>query len=58
MLALSQNMLAGMAIMMTVSKGPEAFKERCINNHDGEDENGENFDGDEDDAVRGRPYIT
>ena len=32
---------------MTVNKGPEAFKERCINNHDGDDENGDNFDGDD-----------
>ena len=53
MFALSQNMLARMAIMMTVNKGPEAFKERCINNDDGDDENGDNFDGDGDDAASG-----
>ena len=53
MFALSQNMLAGMAIMMTVNKGLEAFKERCNNNDDGDDENGDNFDGDEDYAASG-----
>ena len=33
--------------MMTVNKGPEAFKERCINNDNRDDENGDNFDGDD-----------
>ena len=47
MFACSQNMLAGLAILMTVNKGPEEFKERCINNDDGDDENGDNFDGDD-----------
>ena len=39
--------------MMTVNKGLEAFKERCNNNDDGDDENGDNFDGDEDYAASG-----
>ena len=39
--------------MMTVNKGLEAFKERCNNNDDGDDENGDNFDGNEDYAASG-----
>ena len=53
MFAGSQNILAGMAILMTVNKGLEAFKEQCINIDDGDDENGDNVDKDGDDAAGG-----